>query len=126
MGQKVIYVDDLTGQEITEGEMKALEVTIDGKTAKWEVGPNTFGAFTALISGGDLATFVSRMKPYVKLAASGGDSSLIRAWARNPENKAKYDLPNVSEKGAVPADVVAKYREATKDRPPAPVAGGAT
>lgn len=104
MGTIITKTDDLTGQTIPG---TVVTLAVDGKEI--EVSEDTATAFRAMI-GGDLAAFTEYAKTYVKktakaTATAGGklDMSEVRTWA-------KANGLDVKDRGAVPAEVIEKYR----------------
>lgn len=107
MAQKVetLYVDDIDGSE-AEGTVRfALDGTdyeIDLSTAHSQALRNSLQTFIAHARkvGG------VRRAARGRRSATAMDTTAIRAWARGQGI-------DIKERGRVPADVVARYREAT-------------
>lgn len=121
MARRYVVVDDLTDTEI-EGESTLLMITVqpmtvisakgkpdefqpdgDAISSTWELSKYTADSLTDFVSMSDLADFVVRMRPLVKLAA--GDSEVIRKWVKDAHPEIK-----VGDKGRIPAEIQALYR----------------
>jgi hypothetical protein len=122
MAKREIYADDLTGAEIDDPRfMVAIDMVITPVGSKphapikvtWDLSLNTTEAITNLIEHSDIADFILRMRPLVKLATP--DYSVIRKWA-----KEAHPEITIGEKGRVPADVLALYRREVVTRVSAP------
>ena len=103
MAQRVVFIDDLTDEVINDGP-QPLKLTVNGADVEWEVSARTVKAFEYLAKG-DLLEFMNRMQPVLKNLRP--DSEMVRNWA-------KSNGITVGAKGAIPADVIAKFRAATQ------------
>lgn len=131
MAKKQIIVDDLTDAEIDQDAVRfTAKISLaliasnaedqpEEFTAEWDLAQLTADAFRTLVDGSDLATFITRLRPLVKINAP--DSDVVRKWIQtnHPELKLK-------DRGRIPADMMALYRRESQaksqaeDRPTGP------
>lgn len=117
MAQRTITTDDLTTNEITGNVIHAtLTFTLyDGEGNAIENGEHesdvmdltefTANALGNLVAKRDLPSFISAMRPLIRIQPAGSDNNAIRKWARETHPEL-----GVKEHGAIPADVIARYR----------------
>jgi nucleoid-associated protein Lsr2 len=105
VGTITIKTDDITGENIPGNVV--VKLAVEGKEI--EVSEATASALRAMFDG-DLAVFTEYAKTYVKkthkaTATAGGklDMAEVRTWA-------KANGLDVKDRGAVPAEVIEKYR----------------
>lgn len=113
MARRTIVVDDLTDQEIDGVSSYVVTGTVsinvagseDIKTydVSWEVAGNTAESFRDLFEHNDLATFIGRLRPLVKVNTV--DSDVVRKWV-----KANHPEIQVAERGRLGAEIMALYR----------------
>lgn len=106
MGLKQIFFDDLTGNELDEGELAptilSLQIGDKSYAAEWDLSKYTATALTQFIEHSDLAGFFILMRPMLKLVQP--DSEIIRQWV-----KANHPEIKVGSKGRIPAEIQALY-----------------
>lgn len=107
---QVQYIDDIDGSDLG-GEANTIAFAFDGREYTIDLSDENAEAFREVmapyIEAGHRVGATARRKPARKGAAkgSGVDTKAVRAWAI--ENGW-----NVSERGRIPADVMAAYAEA--------------
>lgn len=110
---EAIYVDDLDGTEIEDGEAETIDFAFDGKSYSIDLGRENSAAFREAIqpylsaarpadSGKKRATKGSRRS---SSSAPRGETGKIRAWARD-------NGYTVSDRGRIPADILEAYNAA--------------
>lgn len=99
---KIMIVDDIDGAELDEYE--TVRWSLDGKNYEFDTSPEHAAEFRDAV-----ATYVASSRVIGRSskrgAAKANDTRAIRAWAT--ENGF-----NVSDRGRIPADVVAAYEAA--------------
>lgn len=112
MAKREIYADDLTGREIEDGHFDAilsLGICKHGGsmptpvTVTWDLGMHTAESLENFVKNSDLADFIVRMRPMVKIATP--DLDVIRKWV-----KSAHPEIMVGDRGRMPAEVMALYR----------------
>jgi hypothetical protein len=115
MGKRVISTDDWTGADI-DGELSSVVITVtivppadqpDAKaeeiSGEFELAGFTVESVRTLVGKGDLAGFILRMRPLVKLATP--DSEVVRKWL-----KANHPEIEIADRGRIPAEGMSAYR----------------
>lgn len=115
MGKRVVSTDDWTGADI-DGELANVVITVqvippasetDAKaeefSGEFELAGFTVESVRTLVDKRDLAGFILRMRPLVKLATP--DSEVVRKWL-----KANHPEVEIADRGRVPAEGMALYR----------------
>lgn len=109
---ETIYVDDLDGVEIEDGQVETIEFAFDGKTYTIDLREQNAAAFREAIQ-----PYLSAARPAdngkkraaktrrSSFSTTKGETAKIRAWAR--ENG--Y---TVSDRGRIPADILEAYNAA--------------
>ena len=100
----VRYTDDLTGDELTEGDHERIRFTFDGKPRVIDLSADNAQAFR-----GDLARWMDASRPDDRKRATTSrpkrDTATIRAWAQ-------ANGYEVSDRGRIPAHVEEAFNAA--------------
>ena len=102
---QVIFVDDLTGDTLPDGQGQTVSFSLDGVSYEIDLNRDNADKFRQDVKRyTDAARRVGRQSP-ARSSASRKDTSDIRAWARANGH-------DVNERGRIPAAVVAAYEAA--------------
>lgn len=106
---QVHYIDDLDGTELGD-DANVMAFSFDGKDYEIDLGDDNAEAFrealAPYIDAGRKVTVANRKQPRKSPSkTSSKDTKAIREWA-------KENGHNVSDRGRIPADVMAAYHEA--------------
>ncbi|GAC56290.1 LSR2-like protein [Gordonia hirsuta DSM 44140 = NBRC 16056] len=100
---KIQIVDDIDGAELDDYE--TVRWSLDGKNYEFDTSPAHAAEFRELLDRYQKVSRTISSRPVRRAAAKAGDTRAIRAWAT--ENGFA-----VSDRGRIPADVVAAYEAA--------------
>jgi Lsr2 len=102
------YLDDLTGEEIPEGQLNTVEFSLYNKAYEIDLTPENADKLREA-----LAPFIEAARPHRgkgprQRSNNSGKTApaVIREWAR------QNGWPDLSDRGRVPAEVVAAYEDA--------------
>lgn len=100
----VTFKDDIDGADLGD-DFETIRFTVDGRTYEFDTSPAHAAEFR-----GALAKYIEKARPVARAAgrrkgASNSNIPAIRAWAQS-------NGYSVSDRGRIPADVIAAYEAA--------------
>lgn len=100
----VSHTDDLTGETFEEGKGETVAYSFDGQKYEIDLTAKNAAAFRKAF---EKYVKVSRAKGSARKTGEPSEATVIREWANANNHK-------VSDRGRIPADVVAAYHAANK------------
>ena len=103
---RVLFVDDLTGDELPEGQGQTIKFSLDGTSYEIDLGKKNADAMRADVKRYvDAARKVGRGSNGARSTAARKDTAAIREWAKSNGH-------NISERGRIPSAVIDAYEAA--------------
>lgn len=104
---RVLFVDDLDGKELPDGQGQTIEFSLDGTSYEIDLGKKNADAMRADMKRyAESARKVGRASNGARSTTGRRDTAAIREWAKSNGH-------NINERGRIPSSVIEAYEAAS-------------